>query len=56
MVWLKDLIIEMGFENMITKSTSLIDDNKAANILNREDMVTLGNRFYIKIKEGIGIG
>ena len=59
-VWLRDLITKMGFESMITKPTPLIGDNRAADILSREDMVTPGNRFYIKmfnfVKEIIGMG
>jgi len=45
----------------ISTSTQLIGDNRAADILSREDMVTPGNRwFYIKmfnfVKERIGLG
>jgi len=54
------MLAEMGLESMLTKPTPMIGDNRAADILGREDMVTPKNRFYIKhfnfVKERIATG
>jgi len=47
-VYLRQFIAEMGFDDWIKDPTVLLGDNDAATKLAREDIVSLGNRFYSK--------
>lgn len=44
-MWLRDLLCEMGLEDVVSKPTDTYGDNKAANLLCEEDIVTCGNQF-----------
>ena len=44
-MWIRKLLVEMGFGEMIDAPTPILGDNKQANMLSREDLVTPGNRF-----------
>ena len=44
-VWMRQLMKEMGLEEYIKYPTPLWADNKPANILSREDIVTSGNQY-----------
>jgi len=46
-VWLRQLLVEMGFDELVGAPTPLMGDNAQANMLSREDLVTPGNKFYI---------
>ncbi len=43
--WLRDLLTEMGLEDAIQGPTITYGDNKAANLLCEEDIITCGNQF-----------
>ena len=43
--WTRDLLTEMGLEEMCPKPTTVWGDNKAANLLPYEDIITCGNQF-----------
>ena len=43
--WARDLLSEMGLEEMCPKPTTVWGDNKAANLLSHEDIITCGNQF-----------
>jgi hypothetical protein len=45
LVWIRQLIQEMGLGNLIELPTVMFADNKAANTLSREDVVTHGNQY-----------
>ncbi len=45
LVWIRQLLTEMGFGSMLTKPTVMFADNNAANTLSREDVVTHGNQY-----------
>jgi len=44
-MWIRKLLVEMGFGEMVDAPTPILGDNKQANMLSREDLVTPGNRF-----------
>ena len=46
--WLRQLVSEMGFEHLIAPPTPTLGDNDAATTLSREDLITPGNRFYVR--------
>ena len=46
-VWLRELLIEIGFRGMVAEPTVIRGDNKAANTLCYEEIITTGNQFYI---------
>ena len=43
--WMRDLLREMGFAEYVEEPTLIFGDNRAANLLCEEDIVTLGNQF-----------
>lgn len=43
--WLKDLLTELDLEEMVPGPVELLGDNRAANLLSEEDIVTCGNQF-----------
>ena len=45
-VWLRQLLDEIGLSNYITKPTLIYADNKQANKLCAEDLVTSGNMYF----------
>jgi hypothetical protein len=47
-VWIRQMLLEMGFGSWISGPTVLLGDNDAATTLAHEDIVSLGNRFYTK--------
>ena len=44
-MWLRDLLCEMELKDVVSKPTDTYGDNKAANLLCEEDIVTCGNQF-----------
>jgi hypothetical protein len=44
--WMRDLFREMGLMDLISEPTTVFGDNKTANELCSEDMVTKGNQHY----------
>jgi hypothetical protein len=46
--WLRSLLIEMEFEEWVSKPTRVYGDNDAATQLAREDILTINNRYYAK--------
>ena len=46
-VWLRSLLVEMGFGDIVSKPTLVRGDNQAANTLCNDDIVTTGNQFII---------
>ena len=44
-VWMRQLLEEMGTYESIAASSTLLADNKPANIISREDIVSSGNRY-----------
>ena len=44
-VWMRQLFAEMGLQRFIPGPTLLLADNRAANILSREDILTNGNQY-----------
>lgn len=46
-VWLRHLLVEMGYSDMVSDPTVVRGDNTAANQLCYEDIVTSGNQFII---------
>jgi hypothetical protein len=46
--WLRSLLIEMEFEEWVSKPTRVYGDNDAATQLAREDSLTINNRYYAK--------
>ena len=59
-VWMRQVLGEMGLGDMVSKPTPMMGDNRQANILSREDLVTPGNKYYILdyhfVKERIARG
>ena len=45
LVWVRQLLEEMGIDSAIKRPTVMFGDNKAANILSMEDVVTHGNQY-----------
>ena len=45
-VWLRQLMTEMGLANYISMPTTVYADNKQANNLCKEDLVTAGNMYF----------
>ena len=45
LVWMRQLLEEMGLTEMIAQPTVMLADNTAANSLSREDIVTTGNQY-----------
>ena len=45
LAWFRNLIREMGLEELIQMPTVMFTDNKAANTLSKEDVVTHGNQY-----------
>ena len=45
MVWMRQLFQEMDLDHLIEHSTLMFGDNKPANILSKEDVVTSGNQY-----------
>jgi len=58
--WLRSLLKEMGYGDLVEVPTIMLGDNKQAGRWSRYDMITNGNRFiermYHKVKEGIEAG
>ena len=56
-VWMRNLLTEMGLDEYVAEPTTLLGDNKQAGKWGREDMVTNGNRFierqYYKVRDWI---
>ena len=46
-VWLRHLLVEMGYSDMVPDPTVVRGDNTAANQLRYEDILTSGNQFII---------
>jgi hypothetical protein len=44
-VWMRQLLHEMGLDEFINKPTPVWADNRPANILSREDVITAGNQY-----------
>jgi hypothetical protein len=44
-VWVRQLLQEIGLQSMIQEPTIVLADNKPANILSKEDIVTTGNQY-----------
>ena len=44
-VWMRQLLDEMGLSFIIEKPENLLADNKPANILSKEDIITSGNQY-----------
>ena len=55
--WLRSLLKEMGYGDLVEVPTIMLGDNKQAGRWSRYDMITNGNRFiermYHEVKEGI---
>ena len=45
LVWMRQLFQEMGLDDLLIVPTVMLADNKAANQLSREDIVTCGNQY-----------
>ena len=45
-LWLRSLLREMGFENLIRDATPLLGDNDQATSLARDDRLTQANRYF----------
>jgi site-specific DNA-cytosine methylase len=45
LIWIRQLLQEMGLTELVSLPTVMFADNKAANILSREDVVTHGNQY-----------
>jgi hypothetical protein len=45
LVWFRQLITEMGLQELIIKPTVMLADNIAANTLSQEDIITHGNQY-----------
>ena len=45
LIWFRQLLGEMGLQNLIAKPTITLADNLAANTLSHEDVVTHGNQY-----------
>jgi hypothetical protein len=45
LMWIRQLLIEMGLGSMIERPTVMFADNTAANTLSKEDVVTHGNQY-----------
>ena len=45
LVWIRQLLEEMGLKNLIKEPTIMFADNKAANALSKEDIVSQGNQY-----------
>ena len=58
--WLRDLLTELDLQKMVKGATPMYGDNKAANLLSHEDIVTCGNQFiqlpYHYIKQEVKAG
>ena len=46
-VWLRQLLQEMGLNDMIKEPTPMLGDNDQATLISQEDIVTSGNKFYL---------
>ena len=46
-VWLRELLTEIGFKDLVKEPTLVRGDNKAANTLCYEEIITTGNQFII---------
>jgi hypothetical protein len=44
--WVRDILIEMDLNDVVDEPTATFGDNKAANLLCEEDIVTKGNQHY----------
>ena len=60
MAWLRDLLTELDLEEMMPPPAILLGDNRAANLLSQEDIVSTGNQFiqlpYHYIKQEVRAG
>ena len=45
--WLRELLVEMGYPELVSKPTIVRGDNTAANQLCNENIITTGNQFMI---------
>lgn len=58
--WLRDLLVEMGYLEVGAQPTNTYADNRAANLLCEEDIITCGNQFmqvpYHYNKEAVAMG
>jgi hypothetical protein len=45
LIWLRQLLMEMGLTEMISKPTIMMADNLAANTLSQEDVISHGNQY-----------
>ena len=59
-VWLRQLLKELAFDEMVSSPTVVLGDNDQATRLSREDIVTPGNRYiradYHFAKECVELG
>ena len=59
-MWMRQLLMEMGLQEYIPAPTPMLGDNDQATLLSQQDMVTNGNKFYLldyhygkeQVKEG----
>ena len=58
--WLRDLLVEMSYLQVGAQPTNTYADNRAANLLCEEDIITCGNQFmqvpYHYNKEAVAMG
>ena len=45
LVWFRQLVAEMGLQELIKKPTIMLADNQAANLLSQEDIISHGNQY-----------
>jgi hypothetical protein len=45
LVWFRQLLEELGLDELIDRPTVMFADNRPANILSQEDIVTMGNQY-----------
>ena len=45
LVWFRQLIVEMGLHELVSKPTIMLADNIAANTLSQEDVISHGNQY-----------
>ena len=45
LIWVRQLFEELGLTDLIKAPTVMLADNKPANILSQEDIVTTGNQY-----------
>ena len=59
-VWLRQLLVELGFDELVKEPTIVYGDNRQANTLCSEDIVTTGNQYiylpYHWNKEVVSLG